>query len=123
MSEVEKRFQAFEEKMYKRITEHKENEAYEILLTADFMKHSYFAVYLQAYVQLPLSVLCLVFALFLLYVFLKENIAGFVQCILILSNIIVIIQMVVTAPFLLVFFGIGDHSVPIPYPGVPRWSS
>ena len=80
------------------------------------MKHSYFGVYLQAYVQMPLSVLYLFFALFLLHVFLKENIAGFVQCILILSNIILIIQMVVTAPFLLVFFGIGDHSVPIPYP-------
>ena len=116
ISAGEKLFQAFEERMLKELADHLENKAYEILFTANMMKHSDFTVYLQAYVQLPLSVLYLVFALFLLYVFLKENIVGFVQCILILSNIIVIIQMVVTAPFLLVFFGIGDHSVPIPYP-------
>ena len=116
ISVANNRFQSFQERMLKQLAKHHENEAHDIMLTADMMKHSDFAVYLQAYVQLPLGVLYLVSALFLLYVFLKENTAGFVQCILILSNIIVILQMVIAAPLMLVFFGIADHTVPIPYP-------
>ena len=86
------------------------------LLRARIMKHSDFTTYIQAYIQLPLSVIYMGFVLFLLYAFVREKIAGFVQCIIILSNIIVLAQMIVAAPLLFVFLGIVDDNVPIPHP-------
>ena len=113
-TDFHKKFMDMQEQWLEQMLEYNQNTM--LLLSGKMLKHSHFTTFLQVYVQLPLSITYMGFVLFLLYVFIKEKIAGFVQIILLLTNIIVIAQMVVVAPLLLVFLGIVDENLPIPHP-------
>ena len=69
-----------------------------------------------AYFQAPLSVLYLAFALFILFIFVRHKMTGFVNCIILLSSLIVIVPMFLTAPLITVFFNFVDLHLPIPFP-------
>ena len=108
------RFLSWQKKQLDDMLQYNEDKMY--LLDVDWMTHSDFALYMQAFVQPPLSFLYLFILVFLSFVLVKEKMMGFVQVILLLSNGVVIIQLVVAAPLLFVFFGLFDRAVPIPYP-------
>ena len=86
------------------------------LLTVDRMHPIPWSRFFIGHVQPPLSLLYLGFSLFILYIFVKNNMTGFVNNVIILSNLIVITPMVLTAPLIAVFFNSVGHDIPLPYP-------
>ena len=86
------------------------------LLTVDRIHPIPWSRYFIGYVQPPLSFLYLGFSLFILYIFVKNNMTGFVNNIILLSNLISITPMVLAAPLIAVFFNFVGHDVPLPYP-------
>ena len=86
------------------------------LLTSNTLHPIAFSRNFAATVQPILSVLYLIFALFMLYVFIKNTMTGFVNCLIMLCSFISIVPAVLIAPIIVVFFNFVDENVPIPYP-------
>ena len=68
------------------------------------------------YVQPPISLIYLLFLIFTIYIFAKEKMFGFLQVIIVLSNILIVIPLFLVAPIIVVFFHFADISEPMPYP-------
>ena len=74
------------------------------------------SLYFVAYVQPPLNFMYLIFAIFIVFIFIRNNMICFVTVVLVLSNLISIIPMVLTSPFNIVFFILMDKDIPMPFP-------
>ena len=86
------------------------------LLTPSVMHPIAFSRSFAATIQPILSVLYLGFSLFVSYIFIKNKMTGFVNCIIMLCSFISITPVVLTSPITTVFFHFVDENVPIPYP-------
>ena len=69
-----------------------------------------------AWIQPPLSLIYLLFLIFVIYIFAKEKMFGFLQGIIVFANALTVIPMSITAPIIIVFFNFANLSEPMPYP-------
>ena len=69
-----------------------------------------------AYAQPPLTIIYLFIVIFIFYIFVKEKMLGFVNVLLILSNIFEVIPPLLELPINVVFFHFSNIEVPMPYP-------
>ena len=69
------------------------------------------------YIQPPISLIYLLFLIFAIYIFAKENMFGFLQVIIVFSNVLIVIPLFLVAPIIIVVFPlrryIRTHAVPL----------
>ena len=80
-------------------------------------------IYPQALVRIFIGLLqpivgicCLCFSFFILYIFIREKMTGFVHCLLIASNVFGNLSNVLSAPINIFMFNISNINVPAPFP-------
>ena len=67
-------------------------------------------------IQPILGICCLFFSMFILFIFLREKMTGFVHCLLIASNIFSNLSSVLSAPINVVIFNVLSIYAPAPFP-------
>ena len=72
--------------------------------------------FIHGFAQPILGFFYLAFSIFVLFIFIKENMTGFVHCLLILSNFFTNLPNVLSAPVNFIFFNFANIEAPMPYP-------